>query len=88
MLDISFNMPLLTDEGAKTLGSAIGSESMRRLQQMVPSATTARLLIGAGFLFGMGWLGLSFYNSYSSTSVHHTVEHRSTRRKPGAARPA
>ena len=87
MLDLSINLPLLTDAGAKS----IGVESMSRLQQMVPqmvpSASTARLFIAAGFLFGMGWLGMSCYKMYSSSSVHHTVEH-SSMPPPGAAKPA
>jgi hypothetical protein len=70
MLDL-FNMPRLTDEGAKELG-ARAAES---LAKCAPSQTTTLVVGGGLLLLGFGWLAFSFYKESRSGYVHHTVAH-------------
>jgi hypothetical protein len=81
VLDL-FNMPRLTDEGAKELGKELGaraSENLARaaksLAKCAPSQTSTLVVGGGLLLLGFGWLAFSFYKESRSGYVHHTVAH-------------
>ncbi len=74
VLDL-FNMPRLTDEGAKVLGKDFGARAAESLAKCVPSQTTTLVVGGGLLLLGFGWLAFSFYKESRSGYVHHTVAH-------------
>lgn len=82
MLDL-LNFPHLTDEGAKAMGKAIGEKATENLVKIVPSQTTTLLVAGGLFVFGCGWLALSFYREFRKDDrTRHTVVHHSGTNNP------
>lgn len=87
MMDFGFNMPLLTDEGAKALGKGagafgerlgerLGEKATENLIKIVPSQRTTLLIAGGLFILSSAWLVLSFYREVrKGDSTKHTVEH-------------
>jgi hypothetical protein len=74
MLDLSLNMPQLTDAGAKDLAVGardLGARATENLAKFAPSQATTLVVC----LLGFGWLAFQFYKEYKSGPVQHTVVH-------------
>jgi hypothetical protein len=74
MLDFGFNMPHLTDAGAKAFGEPL-ARATENLAKIVPSQATTLAVGGGLFLISFGWLAFAFYKESKSGQVHHTVAH-------------
>ena len=71
-----FNMPQLTDVGAKELGKELGKSLARaseNLTKIVPSQTTTLVVGGGLFLLCSGWLALAFYKESRRAGTCATV---------------